>query len=83
MLARQTVLTLGAFCIPASIGMAILRHRLWEMGALLQARGNLLISRPRLGQRLGDTMAPQALLPTVAETVARALRLPYAANTGP
>ena len=31
----------------------------------------------RLGQRLEATMAPDAVLPTVAETVAQALRLPY------
>ena len=31
----------------------------------------------RLGKRLEATMAPDAVLPTVAETVAQALRLPY------
>ena len=31
----------------------------------------------RLGQRLEATMAPDAVLPTIAETVAQALRLPY------
>ncbi|MCC6190799.1 MAG: sensor histidine kinase [Anaerolineales bacterium] len=35
----------------------------------------------RLGQRLGATFAPQAVLPTIVETVAQALKLPYAAIT--
>ncbi len=84
-------------------------------GALLQARGNLLISLlatglvavlftplrdrlqraanrlmygerddpygvlSRLGQRLEATLEPEATLPAVAETVAQALKLPYAA----
>ena len=33
----------------------------------------------RLGQRMEATLAPDAVLPTIAETVAQALRLPYAA----
>jgi signal transduction histidine kinase len=33
----------------------------------------------RLGQRLGGTLAPEAVLPTLVETVAQALKLPYAA----
>lgn len=33
----------------------------------------------RLGQRLEATLAPEAILPTVVETVAQALKLPYAA----
>ena len=33
----------------------------------------------RLGQRLEATLAPDAVLPTIVETVAQALRLPYAA----
>ncbi|MBI3942223.1 MAG: GAF domain-containing sensor histidine kinase, partial [Chloroflexi bacterium] len=33
----------------------------------------------RLGQRLGATLAPDAVLPTIVETVAQALKLPYAA----
>src|SRR2546421_1608896 len=33
----------------------------------------------RLGQRLEATLAPQAVLPTIVETVAQALKLPYAA----
>jgi GAF domain-containing protein len=85
------------------------------LGALLQTRGNLLISllttaliavlfQPlhirlqqavnrllygerdepykvisRLGQRLEATLAPEAVLPTIVETVTQALRLPYAA----
>lgn len=33
----------------------------------------------RLGERMGATLDPDSVLPTVAETVAQALRLPYAA----
>ena len=35
----------------------------------------------RLGQRLEATLAPDAMLPTIVETVAQALKLPYAAIT--
>ena len=35
----------------------------------------------RLGQRLEATLAPGAVLPTIVETVAQALKLPYAAIT--
>jgi signal transduction histidine kinase len=35
----------------------------------------------RLGQRLKATLAPAAVLPTIVETVAQALKLPYAAIT--
>jgi signal transduction histidine kinase/DNA-binding CsgD family transcriptional regulator len=35
----------------------------------------------RLGQRLEATLAPEAVLPTVVETVAQALKLPYVAIT--
>lgn len=33
----------------------------------------------RLGQRLEETLAPEAVLPTIVETVAQALKVPYAA----
>ena len=33
----------------------------------------------RLGQQLEATLSPDAVLPTIVETVARALKLPYAA----
>lgn len=33
----------------------------------------------RLGQRLEDTMAPSTVLPTIVESIAEALRLPYVA----
>jgi len=33
----------------------------------------------RLGQRLDATLAPDAVLPTIAETISQALKLPYAA----
>jgi hypothetical protein len=131
--------------IPISIGIALLRYRLWDidllinrtlvyglltasivalyvlvvvgLGTVLQAQGNLGISllatglvavlfQPlrtrlqravnrlmygdrdepyrvlsRLGQRLEATLAPEAVLPTIVETVAQALKLPYAAIT--
>jgi signal transduction histidine kinase len=35
----------------------------------------------RLGSRLETTLAPEAILPTIVETVAQALKLPYAAIT--
>jgi signal transduction histidine kinase len=35
----------------------------------------------RLGQRLEATLAPQAVLPTIVETIAQALKLPYVAIT--
>ncbi|MBO0781459.1 MAG: hypothetical protein J2P37_21780 [Ktedonobacteraceae bacterium] len=129
--------------IPLSIGIAILRSRLWDidviinrtlvygsltvcvvlfymlvvvgLSTLLQVNGNLLISLPatgliavlvqplrehlqravnrlmygdrdepyqvisRLGQRLETTLAPETVLPTIVDTVAQALKLPYAA----
>jgi signal transduction histidine kinase len=133
-----------AFCtLPASVGVAILRYRLWDidllinralvygalsavvvglyvlvvgsLGALLQARGSLLVSLlaaglvavlfaplrerlqrgvnrlmygerddpyavlSRLGQRLEATLEPSAVLQTIVETVAQALKLPYVA----
>jgi signal transduction histidine kinase len=141
--ADATVITLAFFLIPLSIGVAILRYRLWDidiivnrtlvygaltaivvglyvlavggLGALLQARGNLLISLlgaglvavlfaplrdrlqrginrlmygerddpyavlSRLGERLEATLEPRAVLPAVVETVAQALKVPYAA----
>jgi signal transduction histidine kinase len=85
------------------------------LGAVLQARGNLLVSLlatgliailfaplrerlqrgvnrlmygerdepykviSRLGERLEGTLAPEAVLPTIIQTVREALRLPYAA----
>jgi signal transduction histidine kinase len=85
------------------------------LGALFQARGNLVVSllatglvavlfQPlrsrlqrsvnrlmygerddpyavlsRLGRRLEATLAPESVLPTIAETIAQALKLPYAA----
>jgi len=129
--------------IPLSIGIALLRYRLWDidliinrtlvygvltvsiialyvlvvvgLGTLFRAQGNLglallatglvaVLFQPlrtrlqravnhlmygerddpyrvisRLGQRLEATLAPDAVLPTIVETVAQALRLPYAA----
>ena len=140
-----TAIPLVLLAIPLSIGIAMLRYRLWDidviinrtlvygiltasvigiyvlivggLGTLLQARGNLIISllatglvavffQPlrnrlqrsvnhflygerddpyavlsRLGQRLETALAPDAMLPTIVETVAQALKLPYAAIT--
>jgi signal transduction histidine kinase len=131
--------------IPVAVGIAILRHRLYDidllinrtlvygvlsvivvglyvlvvgsLGALLQVQGSLFASllatglvavlfaplRDRLqravnrlmyghrddpykvlsglGERLETTLAPDAVLPTLVESVAQALKLPYAAIT--
>ncbi len=144
-LVGNTIVLLCQILIPLTIGIAILRYRLWEinllinrtlvygmltvcvvglyvlvvgsLGALFQTRGNLLISliatglvavlfQPlrnrlqqgvnrlmygerddpyavltRLGQRLEVTLASEAVLPTIVETIAQALKLPYAAIT--
>lgn len=135
--------TLLMLLIPLTIGVAILRYRLYDidliihrtlvygtltvcvagvyvlvvgyLGALFQAEGNFAISlvttgivavlfQPmrarlqrgithllygerdepytviaRLGQRLEATLAPDAVLPTIVETVAHALKVPYVA----
>lgn len=129
--------------IPLSIGIAILRYRLWDidilinrtlvygaltslvillyvvlvrvMSELLQVSGSPVVAlvatgviailfQPlrerlqraanrllygerddpyrvlaRLGQRLGETSAPEAVLPNVVETIAQALKVPYVA----
>ncbi|HNP74416.1 MAG TPA: hypothetical protein PKK15_25065, partial [Kouleothrix sp.] len=139
----QATIYLSMSLIPLSIGMAILRARLWDidalisralvsaalttcviglyvflvgyLGALFQASGSLLVSlvatglvamvfQPlrerlqrgvnrllygdrddpyavvsRLSRRLEATLAPNAVLPTIVETVAQALKLPYVA----
>ena len=138
-----TALPLFLLCIPLSIGIAILRFRLWDidliinrtlvygglsasivgmyilvvgyLGALFRTSGNLLIEllatslvavlfQPlrvwlqrgvnrllygerdepyavvtRLSQRLEGTLASEAILPTIVQTVAQALKLPYVA----
>ena len=143
--ANVTGVTFAFLLIPLSIGVAILRYRLWEidiiinrtlvfgvltasvagiyvlvvggLGALLQARGSLAISLlatglvavlfaplrdrlqrgvnrlmygerddpyavlSRLGKRLEATLAPDAVLSAIVETVKEALKLPYAAIT--
>jgi signal transduction histidine kinase len=134
---------LSLLLMPLSIGVAVLRYRLWDidilinrtlvygaltalvvalyvvivgsLSALLQVSGNLLVSliatgviaaifqplRERLqrganrilygerddpyrvlsnlGQRLGQASTPEALLPNVVDTIAQALKVPYAA----
>ena len=141
----NTAMHLFLLCIPLSVGVAILRARLWDidllinrtlvygaltasvvgvyvlvvgyLGTLLRTGSNLLISllatgliailfQPlrgwlqrgvnrlmygqrdepytvvaRLGRRLESTLAPEAVLPAIVETVAQALKLPYAAIT--
>ena len=143
--AAQTMDTLTFLLIPLSIGIAILRYRLWDidviinrtlvygaltvcvvgvyvlvvgyLGTLFRTDNNLLISlvatgivamlfQPlryrlqrainrlmygerddpyvvlsRLGERLEGTLAPDAALGTIVETIAQALKLPYAAIT--
>jgi signal transduction histidine kinase len=137
------LLALAFPLLPVAVGIAILRHRLYDvdviisralvygaltlcvvglyivvvgyLGTLFHARGNLLISlvatglvavlfQPlrerlqravnrlvfgerddpyavlsRLGQQLEAALAPDAVLPTIAQTVRDALRLPYVA----
>jgi signal transduction histidine kinase len=139
----DALIYLGFLMVPLSIGMAILRARLWDidliinrtlvysaltasvvglyvlvvgyLGTLFQTSGNLFVSlvatgivalifQPlrswlqrgvnrllygdrddpyavlaRLGQRLEATLAAEAVLPTIVETVAQALKLPYVA----
>ncbi|MDP8950185.1 MAG: histidine kinase [Actinomycetota bacterium] len=133
----------GFLAIPAAIGVAIFKYRLYDidlvinrtlvyaaltvcvvgiyilvvgyLGALLRTDDNLIVSLvatgivavlfaplrdrlqrgvnrlmygerddpyavlSRLGDRLGGTLAPEAVLPTVVRTVREALKLPYAA----
>ena len=137
------LLTLAGPLLPAAVGIAILRHRLYDidliinrtlvyaaltacvvglyvllvgyLGTLFRTSGNLLISlvatgvvavafQPlrarlqhgithllygdrdepyvvlaRLARQLETTVALESLLPTIAETVARSLKLPYVA----
>ena len=144
-LVAALALYLLSVIIPLSIGIALLRYRLWDidliinrtlvygvltlsivalyilvvvgLGAFFREQGNLgiallatglvaVVFQPlrtrlqravnhllygerddpyrvisRLGQRLEATLAPEAVLPTIVETVAQALRLPYAAIT--
>lgn len=143
LLTEVTAVNLFLLLIPLSLGVAILRYRLWDidvvinrtlvygtltacvvgiyalvvggLGTLLHAPGNLLISLvgaglvavlfaplrerlqrganrlmygerddpyavlSRLGHRLGATFEPGAALSAIVETVAGALKLPYAA----
>jgi signal transduction histidine kinase len=140
-----SILLLSPLCIPISIGIAILRSRLWDidliinrtlvygaltlsviglyvlvvvgLGTLIQLQGNVLLSllatgviavlfqplRLRLqrgvnrmmygerddpyavlaslGSRLEATLVTEKILPTIVETVAQALKLPYVAIT--
>jgi signal transduction histidine kinase len=140
---ETAVVSIAFLFIPLSLGISILRYRLWDidllvnraliwgmltaivigmyvlivggLGALFQSRGSLLpailatgliaflfhslrqrvqrgVNRlmygdraepytvlSRLGKRLEATLAPEAVLPTIVETVAQRLKLPYAA----
>ncbi|HEX2742721.1 MAG TPA: sensor histidine kinase [Rubrobacter sp.] len=142
-LGSRTLVNLSFLFIPLSIGVAILRYRLWDidliinrtlvyvaltvsiivfyglvvsgLGALFRTDDDFVISLiatglvavmfaplryrlqrnvnrlmygerddpydvlSRLGRRLETTLAPEAALETVAEVVAQALKLPYAA----
>ncbi|HET7272860.1 MAG TPA: sensor histidine kinase [Rubrobacter sp.] len=139
----EAVVTFATLLIPLSIGVAILRYRLWDidviinrtlvygaltasvvglyvlvvggLSALLQVETGFLVSLlatglvavlfaplrdrlqrgvnrliygerddpygviSRLGQRLESTLAPDAVLPTIVETLQEALRVPYVA----
>ncbi|MGH3146926.1 MAG: GAF domain-containing sensor histidine kinase, partial [Rubrobacter sp.] len=142
-LASVTVVTLALLAVPLSIGVAVLRYRLWDidviinrtlvygaltasviglyvlvvggLATLLQMQTNLVVALlatgliavlfaplrdrlqrwvnrlmygerddpyaviSRLGQRLESTLAPEAVLPTIVDTVKEALKVPYAA----
>ncbi|CAN5341447.1 hypothetical protein BH09CHL1_BH09CHL1_23340 [soil metagenome] len=141
--AGMTFVSLSLMLIPLSIGLAMIRYRLWDVdlflnralvstlltvnvvvfyvgvvagaGALLSSRGSRISSfvataivaicfQPmrehlqawvnrlmygdrdtpysalsRLGQRLGAALTPDAVLPSIVESVAQALKSPYAA----
>jgi len=142
-LVGMTIATLFLLLIPLSIGLAMIRYRLWDVdllvnralvygaltgaivglyvvmvvgvGALVPTKGGpivqlvitgviCLVFQParvrvqrrvnrllygerddpyavlsRLGHRLGETLTPESILPTIVETVSQALRVPYAA----
>jgi signal transduction histidine kinase len=144
-LTSTTVITLAFLFVPVTLGLAILRYRLWDIdvvinrslvygaltfgllglyialvdgvGAVMPGSGRLPISLlataliavlfaplrgrlqsgvnrlmygerddpyrvlTRLGERFGAALEPEAVLPTIAETVAQAMRSPHAAIT--
>ncbi len=144
-LVGYSLLTALFLLVPLSIGVSILRHRLWDidvvinrtlvyaaltaivvglyvlivggLGTLLRVEDNPVLSLlaagvivvafaplrdrlqrgvnrlmygerddpyrvlSRLGRRVEETLAPELVLTTIVETVAQALRLPYAAIT--
>lgn len=141
----DVILPLVSLFVPGTIGLAVLRYRLWDidllinrtlvygllttstlalyllvvvgLGEIFSALGNLFLSlfatglvavlfQPlrqrlqqavnrlmfgerddpnrllsRLGSRLEDTLSADALLPTIVQSVAQALKLPYVAIT--
>lgn len=142
-LAGTSIVLLGALTVPLSLGISILRYRLWDidliinrtlvygaltgivvsafvvlvgfLSTLFQSIGNSIVAilatglvalffnplrqrlqlgvnrlmygerddpyavLSRLGQRLEAAYAPESVLPTIVETVAQTLKLPYVA----
>lgn len=93
-LLQTAIISLSGICAPVALVIALLRYRLFDIDLFqpqrvrLQRAATRLVygerdepyaAISRLGQRLESTMAPADILPVIVETVAGALRLPYAA----
>lgn len=83
-----TVFRTGSNLIVSLVATGLVAVIFQPLRAWLQGTVNRLLYGQRdepyavitqLGQRLEGTLAPDAVLPTVAETVAKALKLPYVA----